>query len=146
MYTQGMALGERARLRILGGNPEEALTILAREEVLANPGGTPALWCGMVYIYTALAHRALGDEDKALSFALRGVDLARLRGNATPLVLGYRLLFDLYLESGRTDRAAELLASMDGLRNEFHLYPDSVRVIEEARSVYAERKIGRAHV
>lgn len=139
VYTQGMALGERARLRILGGNPEEALTILARAEVLANPGGTPALWCGMVYIYTALAHRALGDEEKALSFALRGVDLARLRGNATPLVLGYRLLFDLYLESGRTDRAAELLASMDGLRNEFHLYPDSVRVIEEARSVYAER-------
>ncbi len=28
---------------------------------------------------------------------------------------------------------------MDGLRNEFHLYPDSVRIIEEARGVYAER-------
>ena len=139
VYTQGMALSERARLRILGGNLEEALTLLARAEVLANPGGTPALWCGMVHIYTALAHRASGDDDKALSCALRGVDLARLRGNATPLVLGYRLLFDLYLESGWTGRCGELLVSMEGLLEEFHLYPDSVRIIEEARSIYAQR-------
>ncbi len=139
VYTQGMALSERARLRILGGNPGEALTLLARAEVLANPGGTPALWCGMVYIYTALAQKALGAADKALSYALRGVDLARLRGSATPLVLGYRLLFDLYLESGELDRAGERLAFMDGLLEEFRLFPDSVRIIEEARSVYAER-------
>ncbi|HOX13069.1 MAG TPA: LuxR C-terminal-related transcriptional regulator [Spirochaetia bacterium] len=138
-YTQGMALSERARLRILEGSPKEALTLLARAEVLANPGGAPALWCGMVYIYQALAYRASGDDDKALSCALRGVDLARLRGNATPLVLGYRLLFDLYRESGQTGRCGELLASMEGLLEEFHLYPDSVRVIEEARSIYAER-------
>lgn len=138
-YTQGMALSERARLRILEGSPKEALTLLARAEVLANPGGKPALWCGMVYIYQALAYRASGDDDKALSCALRGVDLARLRGNATPLVLGYRLLFDLYLESGDLDRAGELVASMDDLRKEFRLYPDSVQVIEEARSLLAGR-------
>jgi ATP/maltotriose-dependent transcriptional regulator MalT len=139
VYTQGMALSERGRLRILGGNPDGALELLDRAEVLANPGGTPALWCGMVYIYKALAYRARGDDEKASAFVLRGLDLARLRGSATPLVLGYRLLFDLYLESGEPDRCGEPMASMNGLLEEFHLYPDSVRIIEEARGLYADR-------
>jgi LuxR family transcriptional regulator, maltose regulon positive regulatory protein len=138
IYTQAMAMSERARLRILGGKPGEALIFLSQAEVLANPCGKPALWCGMVYIYMALAHRALEASDKALSYVIRGVDLARLRGNTTHLALGYRLLFDLYLESGELGRAGDQLLLMEGLLEEFRLYPDSIQIIKEARSVFAK--------
>lgn len=139
MYTQGMALSERARLKILGGKPEEALTLLSQAEVLATRGGTPALWCGMVHIYSALAYKATGDRDRALSCALRGLDPARRRGNARPLVLCFRLLFDIHLEAGEISGSGEQLAAMEGLLEEFTLYPDSIRIIEEARNLYAER-------
>ncbi len=139
LYTQGMALSERARIRIRGGDPESALKLLAQAEVLANSGGSPSLWRGMVYIYMALAHRELGTADKAFSYASQGVDLARLRGSATHLVLGYRLLLDLSLESGDIARCGELLASMEVLLEEFRLYPGSIRCVEEARSAYSKR-------
>jgi DNA-binding CsgD family transcriptional regulator len=87
----------------------------------------------------ALAHRDLGALGEAAAYASRGLHLARLRGNATPLVLGYRLVFDLSLDSGELDRAGELMALMNSLLEEFRLYPDSVRIIEEARKAYAER-------
>jgi LuxR family maltose regulon positive regulatory protein len=155
VYTQFMAICERARVSTKGGRLDEAIALLSRAAALGTQaGGPPALWVGLAYVYEAQVLATLGRDAEALARVREGLALSIDRGSPPPIALGRRILFDLLMKAGDLEAAGRELeelhrfARATGMRAALDSYTEAETLLRKAEdglitgSARAEARLG----
>ncbi|MGD8997519.1 MAG: LuxR C-terminal-related transcriptional regulator [Anaerolineae bacterium] len=129
------ALDALASIEVSQGRLHEAETT-AREAIrlITGPDGhPPPIAAGAISVLAELAYE-WNRLDEAIALARQSVELARLWGNADPLVSGYLTLADVLVARGRLDEARDALRDAERLSRDVAVFPSLFSLLQATRA------------